>query len=104
MKQCKILPGKRHRVINNYNGVLGIIQTKARNTIVLEGIFENINADFIEFFSKNFKYNFITSTILWARESYNMSTSETAMAIGIDEERYIKWEKGEEFPSFGLRF
>ena len=36
----------------------------------------------------------------WARESYNMSTSETAMAIGIDEERYIKWEKGEEFPTY----
>lgn len=36
----------------------------------------------------------------WARESYNMSTSETAMAIGIDEQRYIKWEKGEEFPTY----
>ena len=36
----------------------------------------------------------------WARESYNMSTSETAMAIGIDEERYIKWEKGAECPTY----
>lgn len=35
----------------------------------------------------------------WARESYNMSTSETAMALGIDEQRYIKWESGEEFPT-----
>ena len=33
----------------------------------------------------------------WARESYNMSTSETAMAIGIDEERYIKWEREKNF-------
>lgn len=36
----------------------------------------------------------------WARESYNMSTSETAMALGIDEQRYIKWESGEEFPTY----
>lgn len=36
----------------------------------------------------------------WARESYNMSTSETAMALGIDEQRYVKWENGEEFPTY----
>ena len=36
----------------------------------------------------------------WARESYNMSISETAMAIGIDEQRYINWENGEEFPTY----
>lgn len=36
----------------------------------------------------------------WARESYNMSTSETAVALGIDEQRYIKWENGEEFPTY----
>ena len=36
----------------------------------------------------------------WARESYNMSISETATALGIDEQRYTKWENGEEFPTY----
>ncbi len=36
----------------------------------------------------------------WARESYNMTTRETAMALGIDEQRYVKWENGEEFPTY----
>ena len=35
----------------------------------------------------------------WARESYNMTPSDTAAAIGIDEARYLRWENGEEFPT-----
>lgn len=36
----------------------------------------------------------------WARECYNMSVEDTAAALGIDENRYLKWEKGEEFPTY----
>lgn len=33
----------------------------------------------------------------WAREGYNMSTSETAMALGIDEQRYINGKAEKSF-------
>lgn len=36
----------------------------------------------------------------WARESYNMTPGETAAAIGIDVDRYLRWEQGEEFPTY----
>ena len=36
----------------------------------------------------------------WARESYNMTPGDTAAAIGIDEARYLRWENGEEFPTY----
>ena len=36
----------------------------------------------------------------WARENYNMTPGETAAAIGVDEARYLRWENGEEFPTY----
>lgn len=36
----------------------------------------------------------------WARENYNMTPGETATAIGVDEARYLRWEDGEEFPTY----
>ena len=36
----------------------------------------------------------------WARENYNMTPGETAAAIGVDEARYLRWEDGEEFPTY----
>ena len=36
----------------------------------------------------------------WARESYNMTPGDTAAAIGIDEARYLRWENGEDFPTY----
>lgn len=36
----------------------------------------------------------------WARENYNMTPGETAVAIGVDEARYLRWENGEEFPTY----
>lgn len=40
------------------------------------------------------------SIIRWARENYNMNIAEAARAIGIDEEKYISWEDGNDFPSY----
>lgn len=42
------------------------------------------------------------SIIQWARERYNMSTVEAAHAIGIDLQRYEKWERNEEFPTYAM--
>lgn len=38
--------------------------------------------------------------IRWARNYYHMSTSEAALAIGVDEIRYNNWEDGREFPTY----
>lgn len=38
--------------------------------------------------------------IRWARESYNMSIEETALALGVDVHRYEMWENGKEFPTY----
>lgn len=40
------------------------------------------------------------SIIKWAREYYNMSPIDAACSIGIDLERYKKWEEGTEFPTY----
>lgn len=43
----------------------------------------------------------INGTIIqWAREYYNMSEENAAHAIGIDVERYQKWESGDEYPTY----
>lgn len=36
----------------------------------------------------------------WARECYNMSIEDTAIALDIDVQRYQMWENGEEFPTY----
>jgi len=38
--------------------------------------------------------------IRWARERYNMTPEAAAVAIGIDSVRYVKWENGEDFPTY----
>ena len=38
--------------------------------------------------------------IRWAREYYNMRPDEAASAIGVDLQRYINWESGEECPTY----
>ena len=38
--------------------------------------------------------------IRWAREYYNMQPDEAAIAIGVDLQRYINWESGQEFPTY----
>ena len=40
--------------------------------------------------------------IQWAREHYNMSTEVAAQAIGIDTQRYERWERNEEFPTYAM--
>lgn len=40
------------------------------------------------------------SIIKWAREYYNMSQEDAAFSIGIDLERYKKWEEGTDFPTY----
>lgn len=43
----------------------------------------------------------INGTIIkWAREYYNMTPSDAALAIGVDVERYYSWEDGTEFPTY----
>lgn len=45
----------------------------------------------------------VNGTIIkWARERYNMSTVEAAHAIGIDIQRYEKWENNEDFPTYAM--
>ena len=36
----------------------------------------------------------------WAREFYNMSVEEAALAIGVDCEKYISWENGSDYPTY----
>ena len=38
--------------------------------------------------------------IRWAREFYNMSPDEAALAIGVDVLRYSNWENGTEYPTY----
>lgn len=38
--------------------------------------------------------------IRWARENYNMSPDEAALAIGVDVSHYINWETGTEYPTY----
>lgn len=38
--------------------------------------------------------------IKWAREYYNMTQSDAALAIGVDIGRYCNWEEGTEFPTY----
>ena len=38
--------------------------------------------------------------IKWAREYYNMSIEDAAVLIGVDIDKYIKWESGEDFPTY----
>ena len=38
--------------------------------------------------------------IRWAREYYNMTPDEAAIAIGVDLPRYIGWEEGTEYPTY----
>lgn len=38
--------------------------------------------------------------IRWAREYYNMQPMEAATAIGVDLQRYLNWESGQEFPTY----
>lgn len=38
--------------------------------------------------------------IKWAREYYNMTQSDAALAIGVDIGRYCNWEDGTEFPTY----
>lgn len=40
--------------------------------------------------------------IQWARERYNISTEVAAQAIGIDTQRYERWERNEEFPTYAM--
>lgn len=40
------------------------------------------------------------SIIRWARENYNMSIDEAALAIGVDISRYLNWENGAEYPTY----
>lgn len=40
--------------------------------------------------------------IKWARERYNMSTEVAAQAIGIDRQRYERWERNEDFPTYAM--
>lgn len=36
----------------------------------------------------------------WAREFYNMSIEEAAVAIDVDREKYCNWELGKDFPTY----
>lgn len=38
--------------------------------------------------------------IKWAREYYNMTQTDAALAIGVDIGRYCNWEDGTEFPTY----
>ena len=40
--------------------------------------------------------------IKWVRERYNMTALEAAHAIGIDIQRYEKWENNEDFPTYAM--
>lgn len=38
--------------------------------------------------------------IRWARELYNLSIEEAASSLDVNVDRYIMWEKGEEYPTY----
>lgn len=40
------------------------------------------------------------SILKWAREFYNMSIEDAALAIGVDFEKYCSWEDGTDFPTY----
>ena len=58
MKQRKDLPGKGHGVVDQNNGMLIVVDTKARDRVVFERIFEHIDSQFVKTVAIDFKNNF----------------------------------------------